>query len=84
MAIYDHFAAAEHKEREESYIRLKSSISSMDKNQKLNEYYPAYRHLLEMEHKIEEQQKQLKMYHEFFQSLSMLIPRQSSIHDIIG
>lgn len=88
MAYLDHAAEAHDKECKEKYEELKKFISSLEtkgKNKgKVSEWWPAYEHVKKMENTIERQQKKLQEYQSFFSSLSALMPRQHSIHDILG
>jgi len=70
--------------RKESYEKLKALISSRDVNGKINEYYQAYMHIAVMEHKLSEQEKEIKKYRGFFASLSALLPHKFDEKTIIG
>ena len=81
---YDHVKAARNKANREKYEELKKFITSSNKKGKLSDWFPAHEHILSMENTIERQNKQIQEYRNFFSSLSLLMPRKSSIHDIIG
>jgi chromosome segregation ATPase len=80
---YDGSTANYYKDKEK-YDALKKHISSLDENQKLNEWYPALKHMNRMESDIVELQEKVEKYQKFFSLLSSLLPKQSTIHDIIG
>lgn len=88
MAHYDWAAAAHDKKCQEEYERLKKFITSIEekgKNKgKISEWFLASEHINKMEHKMEKQEKRLQEYSSFFSSMSALLPRKHSIHDIIG
>jgi hypothetical protein len=88
MAFYDHAAEAHRQRCQDKYEELKKFITSIEekgKNKgKVSEWFLAHEHVMQMEHTINKQQKRLEEYGSFFSSLSALLPRKSSIHDIIG
>ena len=67
--------------RRESYEKLKALISSKE-GDKMNEFYQAYMHIVMMEHKLAEQEKEIKQYRGFFANLSALLPHKFT--EIIG
>jgi hypothetical protein len=83
MAYYDHGEANRKKACAENFEELKKSISSLDKDNKLSEWHLAYQHIVDMENNIKEYKKKIKEYNDFFSSLGKLLPKKSSIHDII-
>lgn len=84
MAYYDHGEALRIKERAEKYEELKKFISSKDENGKINEWVLAHNHIVSLEQEMEEQKKQIEEYEKFFSMMQSLLPRQYSIHDVIG
>ena len=84
MAYYDHGAAIRKKECADKYAELKKHITSKDDNGKLNEWFLAHEHIVDLEIQLEKQKKQIKEYQNFFSLMRKLLPRVSSIHDVIG
>ena len=84
MAYYDHGAAMRKKECANKYTELKKHIISKDENGKLNEWFLAHEHIVELENKLEQQQKQIEEFQSFFSLMRKLLPRVPSIHDVIG
>jgi hypothetical protein len=84
MAYYDHVAAMKKKECVDKYTELKKYITSKDENGKLNEWFLAHEHIVDLENKLEEQEKQIEEYRSFFSLMQKLLPRVPSIHDVIG
>ena len=83
MAYYDHGAAIRKKECADKYAELKKHITSKDDNGKLNEWFLAHEHIVDLEIQLEKQKKQIKEYQNFFSLMRKLLPRVSSIHDVI-
>ena len=83
MALYDHQQAELNLQARQSYTKLKEWLRTKEHGEKLNEFFPAVLHIEDMERTIAEQELQLKEYRNFFSSLSMLLPKQPSIHDVI-
>jgi hypothetical protein len=84
MAYYDHGAAMRKKECADKYAELKKHIASKDNNGKLNEWFLAHEHIVDLEYQLEQQKMQLEEYHSFFSLLRKLLPRVSSIHNVLG
>lgn len=84
MAYYDHGAVMRKKECAEKYVELKKHITSKDENGKLSEWFLAHEHIVDLEHQLEQQKKQIEEYQNFFSLMRKLLPRVSSIHDVIG
>jgi hypothetical protein len=84
MAYYDHQESARILRNEKSYQELKEFIQTLGEDRKMNKFYPAYEHLMDMERHIKKQNEELENYKQFFGLLSSLLPRQFSIHDRIG
>jgi hypothetical protein len=84
MAYYDHGAAMRKKECADKYAELKKHIISKDENGKLNEWFLAHEHIVYLENKLQQQEKQIEEYRSFFSLMRNLLPRESSIHDVIG
>ena len=72
------------KECADKYDELKKHITSKDESGKLNEWFLAHEHIVELESKLQEQEKQIEEYRSFFSLLRKLLPRVPSIHDVIG
>ncbi len=96
---YDHIEAARKEAAKKKYEELKNHILSIDKDtdkvnvwfhsidkdtDKVNVWFDAYRHMIGMESEIREQAEKIEKYEKFFGMLSTLLPKQSSIHDVIG
>lgn len=84
MAYYDHGAAMRKKECADKYDELKKHITSKDESGKLNEWFLAHEHILDLESKLQQQETQIEEYRSFFSLMRKLLPRESSIHDVIG
>ncbi len=81
MAYFDHQAAAVDKANAEKFEELKKLISSKDKNQKLNEFLPALMHIIKLEQQLENKEKQIAKYRQFFSLLNELTPKGLTIYD---
>lgn len=82
---YDHAEAARKEAAKKKYEELKNHIHSIDKDtDKVNVWFDAYRHMIGMESEIREQAEKIEKYEKFFGMLSTLLPKKSSIHDVIG
>lgn len=84
MAYYNHGAAMRKKECADKYAELKKHITSKDESGKLNEWFLAHEHIVELESKLQEQEKQIEEYRSFFSLMRKLLPRVPSIHNVIG
>lgn len=84
MAYYDSEAAMRKKECNDKYVELKKHITSKDKSGKLNEWYLAHEHIVALESKLQQQEKQISEYRSFFSLMQKLLPSVSSINDVIG
>ena len=84
MAYYDRAAAMRKKECADKYAELKKYITSKDESGKLNEWFLAHEHIVDLENQLEQQKNQIEEYQSFFSLLGKLLPRISSIHDVIG
>lgn len=84
MAYYDYGEAMRKKECADKYAELKKHITSKDESGKLNEWFLAHEHIVELESKLQEQEKQIDEYRSFFSLMRKLLPRVLSIHDVIG
>ena len=84
MAYYDHGAAMRKKECADKYAELKKHITSKDENGKLNEWFLAHEHIVDLESKLQQQEKLIEEYRSFFSLMRRLLPRELSIHDVIG
>ena len=83
MAYYNHGVAMRKKECADKYAELKKHITSKDESGKLNEWFLAHEHIVDLESKLKQQEKQIEEYRSFFSLLRRLLPRVSSIHDVI-
>jgi septation ring formation regulator EzrA len=77
---FDHAAAEMQRNQEESFEKLKSFI----KTQEGSEFLLASFHIQSLENEMEKQAKQIDEYRKFFATLQHFLPRQPSIHDVIG
>jgi len=84
MAYYDHGAAMRKTECADKYDELKKHITSKDENGKLNEWFLAHEHIVDLESKLKQQEKQIEEYRSFFSLMQKLLPRVPSIRDVIG
>ncbi len=84
MAYYDHGEAMRKKECADKYAELIKHITSKDENGKLNEWFLAHEHIVDLESKLQQQEKQIEEYRSFFSLMRKLLPRVPSIHDVIG
>jgi hypothetical protein len=80
MAYFDHAKAAYDNKCEEEYEKLKENLRlSKNENDEM-----LLKHIQRLEIRAANNRGKLKKYQEFFQVLGELLPRQSSIHDVIG
>ena len=79
MAYYDLTQAAYENKCKEKYEEFKEKlrISKNDDDEML------WKHIFMLEHKAEKSKKKLEKYEKFFSLLGELLPRQSSIHDVL-
>ena len=84
MAYYDHGTAMRKKKCADKYDDLKKHITSKDESGKLNEWFLAHEHIVDLENQLEEKKRQIEEYRSFFSLMRKLLPRVSSIHDVIG
>lgn len=77
---YDRATAEMERNQKESYDKLKAFI----KTQEGNEFLLASFHIQSMENEMERMKNKLEEYNRFFATLHHFLPRQSSIHDVIG
>lgn len=80
MAYFDHEKAAYENKCKEKYEELKENL----KNSKNEDDKNLLRHILKLEFEAERSKKTIVEYRNFFQTLQQLLPRQSSIRDVIG
>jgi len=71
---FDPFKANQEKEAKESYKKLIEFLNSKDEQGKINEFYPALRHISMLENKTKQLEKDLEKYQEFFMTLDKLLP----------
>jgi len=80
MAYFDHAKAAYDKKCEEEYEKLKENLrKSKNENDEM-----LLKHIQKLEIRAANAKGKLKKYENFFELLGELLPRQSSIHDVIG
>jgi len=84
MAYFDHGEAMRKKECADKYAELKKHITSKDESGKMNEWFLAHEHIVDLEYQVEQQKKQIEEYQSFFSLLRKLLPRVPSIYDRIG
>lgn len=84
MAYYDRIEAERKEKAKEKFEELKKHISSLDENNRINEFFPALEHMMEMEIRLEEQDKALKRYRAFFVMLRDLTPETFNVNTPIG
>jgi predicted nuclease with TOPRIM domain len=76
---FDHAQAAYENKCKEKYEELKEKLrKSKDENDEM-----IWKHIMTLEYQAEQSKKKLNSYQEFFTMLQQLLPRQSSIHDVI-
>jgi len=80
MAYFDHAKAAYDNKCEEKYNEFKEKL----RTSKSEDDEMLLKHIQKLEIRAANAKGKLKKYEEFFQTLQSLLPRQSSIHDIIG
>ena len=78
MSIYDRVSAERRKKSKEEYEKLKSFICSKEEDNSLSEFFLAYEHLRDMEIKLEQQEKELKEFKDFFKVMSKFLPKKSA------
>jgi len=84
MTYYDHGASMRKKECADKYAELKEHITSKNESGKLNEWFLAHEHMVHLDSQLEQQKKQIEEYISFFSLMRKLLPREPSIHDVIG
>jgi hypothetical protein len=80
MAYFDHAAAAYDNKCKEEYEKLKENL----RKSKNEEDEMLFKHIQKLEIQAANNRGKLKKYEKFFEMLGELLPRQSSIHDVIG
>lgn len=80
MAYFDHAKAAYDNKCEEKYEEFKEKL----RTSKNEDDEMLWNHLTKLEIKAAKNKGKIKKYEEFFQTLVELLPRQPSIHDVIG
>ena len=80
MAYFDHAQAAYENRCKEEYEKLKESLrkSTNEDDEMLAT------HINKLEFESRKAKDKVERYEEFFKMLQSLLPRQSSIHDVIG
>jgi len=80
MTYYDHGAAMYDKKCEEKFNEFKEKL----RTSKNEDDEMLWKHIFKLEHEADKNKKKVKKYQEFFLMLGELLPRQSSIHDVLG
>lgn len=83
MAYLDHITAMRKKECADKYAELKKYITSKDENGKLNEWVLAHEHIVDLENRLQQQEKQIEEYQSFFSFMQKLLPKVPSIYNVI-
>lgn len=81
---FDNSIARRKAESKKKFEELKKQITSLDKDNKINEFYLAFEHISDMEDEIVKLKTELKKYRTFFALLTELTPKSSKSSDIIG
>jgi hypothetical protein len=77
---FDHAQAAYDNKCKELYEKLKESLrKSKNESDEM-----IWKHIMTLEHEAEKNKKTVETYRTFFQTLQSLLPRQSSVHDVIS
>jgi len=84
MAYFDKVAYNHEVMCKETYEKLKEKLQERDSDGNVHELFYAIEHLRDMEKRLADLERKNKEYQEFFRQLQNLMPRQSSIHDVIG
>jgi hypothetical protein len=77
---FDHAAAAYENRCKDEYEKLKENL----KKSKNEDDEMLLRHIMKLEYESEHRRLRIVEYENFFNILQKLLPRQSSIHDVIG
>lgn len=80
---FDHNQANLDKKSKANFEELKLRISKLEDG-KVNEFYYAYRYILDLEIKMKKLEEKNNEYFSFFSKLSSLMPRTFLANDIIG
>ena len=80
MTYFDHGKAAYDNKCKERYEQFKEML----RTSKNEDDEMLWKHIFMLEHEAEKNKKKVKKYQEFFLMLGELLPRQSSIHDVIS
>lgn len=79
MANFDWEQAAYDNKSKEEYEKLKENL----RKSKNKEDEMLWKHIWMLEHESEKRKKKIEEYEKFFETLQKLLPRQSSIHDVL-
>lgn len=77
---FDHAKAAYDNKCKEEYEKLKENL----RKSKNEDDEMLWKHIMKLEFEAERMKKEIEEYRKFFETLQKLLPRQSSIHDVIG
>ena len=83
MAYHNWILESREEESANKFKELKELLVSKDAAGNLNNYFLAYEHITALESKVIEQEKQIKEYNNFFSLMNKLMPKSSSINDVI-
>lgn len=77
---FDHAQAAYDNSCKEEYEKLKENLrKSKNESDEM-----IWKHMMTLEHEAEKNKKKVEAFQNFFNTLQKLLPRQSSIHDVIS
>jgi len=80
MAYFDHAAAAYENRCKDEYGKLKENL----KKSKNEDDEMLLRYIMKLEYESEHRRLRNVEYENFFKILQKLLPKQSSVHDVIG
>lgn len=84
MAQIDYHRIASEKAMAEAYEKMQEFLQSEEGKKIFPEWLDFVRYLNQQEVTIHKQTEEIKKYEDFFSTLSSLLPRQYSIHDVLG
>jgi len=83
MAQIDYAQIANEKAMAEAYEKMQEFLQSKKCKKEFPEWLDFVRYLNKQEVTIHKQAEEIKKYEDFFSTLSSLLPRQYSIHDVL-
>ena len=80
MAYFDHAQAAYDNSCKEEYEKLKENLrkSKNETDEKI------WKYMMALEHDAKIAEERITVYEKFFETLRFLLPKEHSIHDVIG